>query len=86
MKVAISTDNDQVSAHFGRCPLFTIIDIEDGSSADRSGLRVGDVIFKIEKKKIRNKADFKSVTSKIKGNCLLKTNRGFFVIKSKGKR
>ncbi|MCD4778925.1 MAG: NifB/NifX family molybdenum-iron cluster-binding protein [Candidatus Omnitrophica bacterium] len=30
MKVAISTDNDQVSAHFGRCPSFTIIDIEDG--------------------------------------------------------
>ena len=30
MKVAISTDNDCVSAHFGRCPLFTIIDIEDG--------------------------------------------------------
>lgn len=30
MKVAISTDNDYVSAHFGRCPFFTIIDIENG--------------------------------------------------------
>ncbi len=30
MKVAISTDNGEVSAHFGRCPQFTIIDIEDG--------------------------------------------------------
>ena len=30
MKVAISTDNDFVSAHFGRCPDFTIIDIKDG--------------------------------------------------------
>lgn len=30
MKVAISTNNNQVSAHFGRCPLFTTIDIEDG--------------------------------------------------------
>ena len=30
MKVAISTDNDYVSAHFGRCPSFTIVDIEDG--------------------------------------------------------
>jgi len=28
--VAISTDGDFVSAHFGRCPSFTIIDIEDG--------------------------------------------------------
>ncbi|MBU0693589.1 MAG: NifB/NifX family molybdenum-iron cluster-binding protein [Candidatus Omnitrophica bacterium] len=30
MKVAISTDGDFVSAHFGRCPSFTIVDIEDG--------------------------------------------------------
>lgn len=28
MKVAISTDNGFVSAHFGRCPLFTIIQTE----------------------------------------------------------
>jgi predicted Fe-Mo cluster-binding NifX family protein len=30
MKIAISTDSGMVSAHFGRCPEFTIIDIEDG--------------------------------------------------------
>ena len=30
MRVAISTDGDFVSAHFGRCPSFTIADIEDG--------------------------------------------------------
>lgn len=29
MKIAISTDNGFVSEHFGRCPEFTIIDIED---------------------------------------------------------
>ena len=29
MRVAISTDGDFVSAHFGRCPSFTIIDIEN---------------------------------------------------------
>jgi len=27
MKVVISTDNGQVSAHFGRCPEFTLVDI-----------------------------------------------------------
>ena len=26
MKVAISTDNGYVSAHFGRCPEFTILE------------------------------------------------------------
>ena len=30
MKIAISTDGDFVSAHFGRCPSFTIVDIENG--------------------------------------------------------
>ena len=30
MRIAISTDDNFVSAHFGRCPSFTIIDIEDG--------------------------------------------------------
>ena len=36
MRIAISTDGDFVSAHFGRCPTFTFIDIEDGKAAKRS--------------------------------------------------
>jgi predicted Fe-Mo cluster-binding NifX family protein len=28
MRIAISTDGDFVSAHFGRCPSFTLVDIE----------------------------------------------------------
>lgn len=31
MKIAISTDGDYVSAHFGRCPSFTILEIEDSN-------------------------------------------------------
>lgn len=30
MRVAISTDGKLVSEHFGRCPSFTVVDIEDG--------------------------------------------------------
>lgn len=30
MKVAISTDGSFVSAHFGRCPAFTLVEIENG--------------------------------------------------------
>ncbi|MBU0683605.1 MAG: NifB/NifX family molybdenum-iron cluster-binding protein [Candidatus Omnitrophica bacterium] len=29
MKVAISTEGEFVSAHFGRCPEFTIVDVKD---------------------------------------------------------
>lgn len=30
MKIAISTDGQNVSPHFGRCPAFTILEIKDG--------------------------------------------------------
>ncbi|MFZ6017802.1 MAG: NifB/NifX family molybdenum-iron cluster-binding protein [Nitrospirota bacterium] len=30
MRVAISTDGNFVSEHFGRCPSFTIIEFNDG--------------------------------------------------------
>ena len=30
MKTVISTDNGFVSAHFGRCPQYTIVEIENG--------------------------------------------------------
>ena len=35
MKIAISTDADTVSAHFGRCPSFTIADIEEGKVVNK---------------------------------------------------
>jgi predicted Fe-Mo cluster-binding NifX family protein len=35
MKVAISTDGDYVSAHFGRCPSFTIVDIDANTVVSR---------------------------------------------------
>ncbi len=38
MRVAISTDGDFVSAHFGRCPSFTIVDIEDGKVTNKKVL------------------------------------------------
>lgn len=31
MKVAIATENNQVAAHFGRCPQYTIATIKDGT-------------------------------------------------------
>lgn len=35
MRVAISTDGEFVSAHFGRCPMFTLVDIENGTVTRR---------------------------------------------------
>jgi len=35
MRIAISTDGDFVSAHFGRCPQFTIVNIDGGKILDK---------------------------------------------------
>lgn len=35
MKVAISTENGYVSAHFGRCPAYTLVKIQDGRVVGR---------------------------------------------------
>ncbi len=35
MKIAISTDGDEVSPHFGRCPHFTIIEVENSKLVDK---------------------------------------------------
>lgn len=58
-----------------------IVHIEDASSADKSGLMAGDVILKIENKRIKDKEEFKTLTSNIQGSCLIKTIRGYFVLK-----
>jgi len=38
MRVAISTDGEYVSAHFGRCPSFTIVDIENNKLVNKESV------------------------------------------------
>jgi predicted Fe-Mo cluster-binding NifX family protein len=38
MRIAISTDGEFVSPHFGRCPSFTIIDIENGQITNKENI------------------------------------------------
>lgn len=60
-----------------------VVYVEENSAADKGGVRPGDVIVKVDGKDINNKEDFISAVSKIKGSWLLKTNRGFIVVKEK---
>ncbi len=39
MKIAISTDGNNVSAHFGRCPTFTILEISDGKLVEEKQIQ-----------------------------------------------
>jgi len=36
MKIAISTDSGHVSAHFGRCPAYTLVEIQEGRIMERT--------------------------------------------------
>ncbi len=36
MRIAISTDGKYVSEHFGRCPSFTLVDIDNGKLINRT--------------------------------------------------
>jgi predicted Fe-Mo cluster-binding NifX family protein len=38
MRLAIATDNGRVAAHFGRCPEYTLVDVEDGREVSRRTL------------------------------------------------
>ncbi len=58
-----------------------IVDIEDGSPADRAGLQIADVVLSVEKTKINSLADFRKAVSGIKGKCLIKTARGYTVLR-----
>lgn len=58
-----------------------VTDLEPGSPADESGIIPGDVIKEINKKKITNLSDYQRITQDVKGDCLVVTSRGYFIIK-----
>lgn len=35
MRIAVSTEGELVSPHFGRCPSYTLVDIEDGKITNK---------------------------------------------------
>ena len=60
-----------------------IVEIDHNRPAEETGLRRGDIITAINHEPIKNVDDFYRVITKAKGDCLILTTRGFFVIKSK---
>ncbi len=58
-----------------------IVSINDASPAEKSGVAVGEVILNVGGSRVENKNDFKYLTAGIKGKCLIKTDKGYFVLK-----
>lgn len=60
-----------------------VVRVEPGSPADDAGIIRGDVIIEISRKPVNNISDYKKATSAAKGSILLKTARGYFILKEK---
>jgi len=58
-----------------------VTEVEPGSPADEAGIIPGDVILKMNKQSLKNIADYEKLIKDSKGNILVKTSRGYFIIK-----
>jgi len=61
-----------------------VVEVEAGSPAEQSGLRPGDLINEINRMRIEDLNDYRNAIAQVKGNALVRTNRGYVVIKSGG--
>jgi len=61
-----------------------VIEVEPKSPADAAGLRAGDVINEINRTRIESLSDYRNAITHVRGNALVRTNRGYVVIKAGG--
>jgi serine protease Do len=60
-----------------------VTDVAGGSPADAAGILPGELILEISKQPVKNMADYIKVTQALKGDALIRTQRGYFVVKEK---
>ena len=60
-----------------------VVEVEPQSLADTAGIMRLEVILEINKQPIKELTDYQKITSPLKGDALVRTSRGYFVIKEK---
>jgi len=58
-----------------------IVGVDDNTPAQEAGLRKGDILTGVNKDVITSTADFDKAVEKSQGDCLIRTLRGYFVVK-----
>ncbi|MBI3319542.1 MAG: PDZ domain-containing protein, partial [Candidatus Omnitrophica bacterium] len=59
-----------------------VTDVVSNSAAGEAGLRPGDIINEINRMRVDSLKDFRAAIAKVQGNALVRTNRGYVVIKA----
>jgi serine protease Do len=63
-----------------------VVNVEPGSPADDAGITAGEIIVELNKQPVKNLADYEKITSSFKGDCLVRTTHGYFIIKGEEKK
>ncbi|MCX5696541.1 MAG: trypsin-like peptidase domain-containing protein [Candidatus Omnitrophica bacterium] len=58
-----------------------VVRVVPGSPADAAGVSSGDLLLEINKQPVANLIDYKNAVTGLKGNCLVRTNRGYFLLR-----
>ncbi|MFH1655916.1 MAG: Do family serine endopeptidase [Candidatus Omnitrophota bacterium] len=59
-----------------------VIEVEPNTPADEAGFAPGDIITEIDRKEIKNIQDFNKAIKSVKGDALVRTEKGYTVIKA----
>jgi serine protease Do len=59
----------------------SVAKVTPGSPAGLAGIASGDIILEINKQPILSQKDYLNAVSGLKGDCLVRTNRGYFILK-----
>ena len=62
-----------------------VINVEPNTPADDAGIMPGDVITEINKQPVKSTAEYEKITRALKGDALVRTERGFFLVKESEK-
>ncbi|MCM8763638.1 MAG: Do family serine endopeptidase [Candidatus Omnitrophica bacterium] len=83
MEVKTLTSEEAKRRNLGISRGVIIVKVEEDSPAEEAGLSEGDVILSINNIPIKNVDDYQKVIGSAKGDCLVRTQRGFVVLKEK---
>jgi serine protease Do len=80
--ISVSALNDELRSRYRVTTQGGVIvsKVEPGSIASRRGISAGDIIFEINKKRVDSVESFKEATSELKGQALIRTQRGYILL------